>query len=112
VGRQFLQGVLMTKNSFQLKEIGNENHIHVLKGDKDRNVWLNGKQLLPDESQFNWGYGGIGPTQLALAIMLELTGRDEGYQNFKWKYIAPLCIDEPFKIMFTDADIAKVISGE
>jgi len=93
------------------------NRIHVLKGDNERNVWLNGKQLLPEEnyhflSDFNWGYGGIGPTQLALAIMLELTGRDEGYQNFKWKYIAPLVIDEPFRIMFTDADIAKVILGE
>jgi len=106
---------------FQLKEIGNENRIHVLKGDKEQNVWLNGKQLLPDESQkenhhfsngFDWGYGGIAPTQLALTILLELTGRSEGYKNFKWKYIAPLVIDEPFKIMFTDADIAKVISGE
>lgn len=97
------------------------NRIHVLKGDKDRHVWLNGKLLLSDESRehnnhssdgFNWGYGGSGPAQLALAVMLEITGRSEGYQNFKWKYIAPLCIDEPFKIMFTDADIAKVISGE
>ena len=102
-------------------EVKTENRIHVLKGDEERNVWLNGKQLLPGESQkernhspdgFNWGYGGSGPAQLALAVLLKLTGRSEGYHQFKWKYIAPLCIDEPFKIMFTDADIAKVISGE
>jgi hypothetical protein len=46
-----------------------------------RNVWLNGKELSPIKSQkvwnhspdgFNWGYGGSGPAQLALAICLEV----------------------------------------
>lgn len=75
-----------------------------------REVWLNGKKLSPVKSQkvwnhspdgFNWGYGGSGPAQLALAICLELYGtkpyRRYGtepfhpdYQNFKFKHIATL----------------------
>jgi len=45
---------------------------------------------------FNWGYGGSGPAQLALAIMLHLLKDLEHgerlaqvlYQRFKWDYIA------------------------
>lgn len=60
-------------------------------------VWLNGKKLDLAKSLkvrnhsltgFNWGYGGSGPAQLALAICLEL-GIDN-YQDFKFKYIATL----------------------
>lgn len=73
---------------------------HVLKGlFSSRQVWLDGKQLFPHRSQkhynhspdgFNWGYGGSGPSQLALAITLELTGKPTGYQQFKWDFIANL----------------------
>ena len=47
-----------------------------------KNVWLNGKQLTPEHSQqiykhssngFDWGHSGDGPSQLALAILLEVT---------------------------------------
>lgn len=43
---------------------------------------------------FNWGYGGSGPAQLALAILLDFT-KDESaaqyfYQEFKMKVIAKL----------------------
>jgi hypothetical protein len=71
--------------------------IHTLKGDEERNVWLDGKRLDPGPSQkaynhspdgFNWGYGGSGPAQLALAITLKLTGQVHGYQDFKWAVIA------------------------
>ncbi len=64
-----------------------------------REVWLNGKKLDPKKSQkvrnhspdgFNWGYGGSGPAQLALAVTLELTGDSSGYQNFKFSFIAGL----------------------
>jgi hypothetical protein len=68
-----------------------------------RRVWLDGKELLPGPSQkvwnhspdgFNWGYGGSGPAQLALAVFLALT-RDKSvamvvYQGFKWDIIAKL----------------------
>lgn len=83
---------------------------HTLKGNYNtREVWLDGKQLDPTESQayrnhspdgFAWGYGGSGPAQLALAIMLELTGKSEDYQEFKWKIIAELP-QEDFEMEFT-----------
>ena len=43
---------------------------------------------------FEWGYGGSGPAQLALALLADATG-DEAwslahYQNFKWKIVADL----------------------
>lgn len=73
---------------------------HTLKGkDSTKDVWLDNEWLDPKPSQkiynhspdgFNWGYGGSGPAQLALAIILKLTGKSDGYQDFKWKYIATL----------------------
>ncbi len=67
-----------------------------------REVFVDGKVLLPTYSQtiynhspdgFNWGYGGSGPAQLALAICLLKYSVDEArhtYQNFKWDVIARL----------------------
>lgn len=71
-----------------------------------REIWLNGRKLNPSKSQkvsnhspdgFNWGYGGSGPAQLALAICIELYGmpkkhgvRNFDYQEFKFKHIATL----------------------
>lgn len=73
---------------------------HTLSGDWiTREVFLDGKPLNPAPSQkiynhspdgFNWGYGGSGPAQLALAIMLSLTGNSDWYQDFKFKVIAAL----------------------
>lgn len=73
---------------------------HTLKGNWiTREVWLDGKQLSPKASQkiinhspdgFNWSYGGSGPAQLAAAIMLEVTGKIDNYQDFKWNVIAKL----------------------
>ena|SRR5688572_24591950 len=43
---------------------------------------------------FEWGYGGSGPAQLALAILADHLGDDQQalnlYQRFKWKVIADL----------------------
>ena len=74
-----------------------------IKGDwKTRRVWINGKELLPGRSQeianhspdgFNWGYGGSGPAQLALTILLRFLPKDKAifrYQQFKWDVIARL----------------------
>jgi len=73
---------------------------HTLRGIwSSRRVWLDGKELFPGPSQkvwnhspdgFNWGYGGSGPAQLALALVLKLTGKKDGYQIFKWNFIAKL----------------------
>lgn len=41
---------------------------------------------------FNWGYGGSGPAQLALAILLDWCADEETamnhYQKFKFKFVA------------------------
>ena len=69
-------------------------------------VWIEGRLLSPDRSQeirnhspdsFSWGYGGSGPAQLALALLLELTDEDfarANYMNFKWQVIAKLRQDD------------------
>ena len=65
-------------------------------------VYLNGKLLNPARSLllanhsptgFAWGYSGSGPSQLALAVCVELFGEEaalEVYQEFKRRYIATL----------------------
>ena len=92
--------------------------IHKLSGDEEREVYLDGKYLDPRPSQkvwnhsptgFNWGYEGSGPAQLALAIMLKLTGKQDGYQDFKRRIIAKIP-QEPFDIEFSDADLFPVVA--
>ena len=43
---------------------------------------------------FEWGYGGSGPAQLALALLADALGDDEQarrhYQDFKFKVVASL----------------------
>lgn len=65
-------------------------------------IWVDGQKLSPEHSQavinhsptgFSWGYGGSGPAQLALALMLEYFPKDKAlaiYQDFKWEFIATL----------------------
>jgi hypothetical protein len=67
-----------------------------------RIVWLNGVELFPQASQkvknhspdgFNWGYGGSGPAQLALAVLLKIADKETAlanYQQFKFDVIAGL----------------------
>jgi hypothetical protein len=72
-------------------------------GDWYDRVEVDGRLLTPSLSRrvinhspagFGWGYGGSGPAQLALAILLEAgLGKDEAsafHQAFKWEFIAPL----------------------
>ena len=48
-------------------------------------------------SGLEWGYGGSGPAQLALAILADMTGDDalslQSYQDFKWDVVANLSAD-------------------
>jgi len=83
---------------------------HKLKGKvSTRAVWLDGEELKPEASQkiynhspdgFNWGYRGSGAAQLALAIILKLTGKAEGYQDFKGNVIAAIPFGADFEIEF------------
>ena len=81
---------------------------HTLKR-KDSEYYLDGVLLTPEASQAIWnhspdgfshGYGGSGPSQLALAITLEITGKSDGYQQFKWDLIAGLPEGKDFEIEF------------
>ena len=75
-------------------------------------VFLNGAELEPGPSQkiknhspdgFCWGYGGSGPCQLALAVLLALKGKEyalENYQKFKWDVIAKIPSGRGFDIEF------------
>jgi len=50
---------------------------------------------------FAWGYGGSGPSQLALAILANLVGDKKAvlwYQPFKWRWIAQLQREEPWSL--------------
>lgn len=67
---------------------------------ESRCIHINGKLLRPEASLrirnhspdgFNWGYGGSGPAQLALAILLKYMDIDNAqkyYQGFKWQVVA------------------------
>lgn len=88
--------------------------IHIKGNWNTKKVWLNGKLLNIKKSQkvryhseqFNWGYAGSGPAQLALAIWLELFQADARYQAFKFRYIAALPQD---KDIDQDLDLTEFI---
>lgn len=62
-------------------------------------LFIDGQRISPAKSQaaynhspdgFSWGYGGSGPSQAALAIMMEFTDQDTAvriYQDFKWQHV-------------------------
>jgi hypothetical protein len=68
------------------------------------------KEITPEPSQklynhspdgFNWGYSGSGPTQLSLAILLELTSKDFAlfhHQDFKKDFITGLEQEKDFTL--------------
>lgn len=74
-------------------------------------ITVDGRLLTPERSQklrnhspdgFSWGYGGSGPAQLALAILLEC-GVDDNramfvYQDFKFAFIANLPQDDSWSM--------------
>jgi len=81
----------------------------VIKGNAEtREVTIDDIPLSPKESQevlnhspdgFSWGYGGSGPAQLALALLMEITDDKQanGYHlEFKWDIIAPLDMTSDF----------------
>jgi Family of unknown function (DUF6166) len=62
---------------------------------------------------FCWGYGGSGPAQLALAILMDVFNGDDAralsmHQEFKDMVIARLPMDEGF--VLTDQQVESAIS--
>ena len=87
-------------------------------------VWINETELKPGKSLkvrnhsptgFSWGYGGSGPAQLALAILLEYFPKAVAlgsYQDFKRRTIARLPQSD-FQLnvgIYEMVDIEKVLS--
>jgi hypothetical protein len=84
-------------------------------------VFVNGQPLSKEPSLkirnhspdgFSWGYGGSGPAQLALAILLDYFDGDAGqaqhyYQDFKFAKVAAWPADQGWKI--TGEEIAEWI---
>lgn len=81
----------------------------------DRRVFIGETELMPERSQdlvnhspdgFMWGYSGSGPSQLALALLLELADNQRFalmfYQDFKRQVIAALP-QEDFSIPIAEA---------
>ena len=69
-GNIYNSGVVIVQEKYQLK--------HIFKHSPDG---------------FGWGYGGLGPADLALSILTDLVGKEEAekyYQDFKLEFIAKL----------------------
>ena len=83
---------------------------HTLNGNwKTKEVILDGLLLDPKPSQqlrnispdgFTWGTEECGDAQLALAIMLKLTGRASGYYGLKVRVLRTLVAGKDFNIHF------------
>lgn len=83
---------------------------------KTRKVFIGFKELLPDPSLkvinhspdgFAWGYGGSGPAQLALAILLNFMPEEMAkiwYQKFKREFVALLEMGKNFQVAEEEVD--------
>ena len=89
-----------------------------------RKVYIDDVELSPDDSLkvrnhspdgFNWGYGGSGPAQLALAILMVVFnyGPERNwdspllprYQDFKWDHVSKWQGD--FKVELDPEELGK-----
>lgn len=64
---------------------------------------------------FEWGYGGSGPAQLALALIVDATGdvrlARAVYQNFKFQVIGPITVNEWTMTAGHIANMARLLEG-
>jgi len=89
---------------------------------KRRRLPLHTKIFNHSPTGFEWGYGGSGPAQLALAILADATGDEElaarHHQQYKWDVISRLDTAKPWTIAKEDVLAAverykvAVASGE
>jgi len=65
---------------------------------------------------FEWGYGGSGPAQLALALLADVTGNDDGavraHQSFKSGAIASIPRDASWTMYIKPDGNAEILYGE
>jgi len=100
---------------------------HLEDGRYSVTVWEEGRPSLLDStpsqrlrnhspSGFDWGYGGSGPAQLALALLLDFSGDEElalkHHQAFKARVIASLPQDTPGRMKGMDiSDFLRAVSN-
>ncbi len=77
-------------------------HIHIKAKHSTKQVFINGVHIIPDGSLrirnhspdgFNWGYGGSGPAQFALGLLMLYVDADTAqlhYQDLKFGWVAGL----------------------
>lgn len=70
--------------------VGTMNADGVIVGKRDLDLRLDLRNHSP--TGFEWGYGGSGPSQLALALLVDALGdperAKENYQHYKWQFVA------------------------
>lgn len=80
-------------------------------GRRIRRLWFRLDLCRHSPTGFEWGYGGSGPAQLALAILADALGDDQlalrYHQQFKFDAIATLPVDKGWQ-MTTDEVLAHV----
>jgi hypothetical protein len=88
-----------------------------------RNTITIGKKIITPEKSlavvnhspdgFMWGYGGSGPAQLALAILLEYVPKEKAvalHQQFKWDVISKIDKQKPFEL--SEKEIRAWLKGK
>lgn len=82
-------------NSYEGKRIerfGRIEGLPVLKSGRVFEPLASQKIINHSPDGFNWGYGGSGPAQLALALLYDVCGNKvvamKLHQDFKWQFVA------------------------
>jgi hypothetical protein len=88
-----------------------------IKGKWDtKEIWIDDMLVSPIRSQkvcnfspdgFNWGYGGSGPAQLALGILLQATADDQEALLFNIDFTWGVVYEFPRKDFEIEIDVAK-----
>ena len=79
-----------------IRDVGGICHLYLRDGDDLREISPNRSQEVYNHSPdgFDWGSGGSGSRQLALAILLEVTGDDDRalnlHHDFEFQVVARL----------------------
>lgn len=69
------------------------------------------REVFHSPTGFNFGYGGSGPADFALNVLLMFTDKETAhsmYQDFKWKYVA--CGNEVNRLVIPKDEIIKFIA--
>jgi hypothetical protein len=98
----------------------------IYRGERDKSgtarVTVNSRKLRPrldlanhSPTGLEWGYGGSGPAQCALAILADALGGGKNndalavhlHQQFKWEVIAPLDQEKPWEM--TEQTVLQIV---